>query len=126
VVTRAEARTSVDLKVVHRVDLRVVRKVDLKADLNVKAVPKAVPKVVLSVDLKVWADKARAQVETRAVKARVQEWVLRAEVDLQACKVVIRDAVEALVLATLAVAEAKAATREAPLVAVKVVCNPFI
>jgi len=115
VATLVEARTQVDLKV-HKVALKVAH----------KAVLRVVHKAVLSAVLKAWADKARAQVELRAVKARVQEWVLQAEVDLQACKVVIKAVAEALAQVTPDVVEAKVATRVAPLVVAKVVCDPFI
>lgn len=107
--TWAEARTQVDLRVhkaAHKAVLRVVHK------------------AVLSAVLKAWADKARAQVELRAVKARVQEWVLQA--DLQACKVVIKAVAEAVVPGTPDVVEAKTPTRVAPLVVARVVCDPFI
>ena len=114
--TLVEVRTQVDLKV-HKVVLKVHKVLH-------KAVLRVVHKADLSVVLKAWADKARAQVELRAVKARVQEWVLK--VDLQACKVVIKAVAEALALVTLDVVEVKIATRVVPLVVARVVCDPFI
>jgi hypothetical protein len=116
VATLVEARTQVDLRV-HKVVLKVLKVVH-------KAVLRVVHKADLSVVLKAWADKARAQVELRAVKARVQEWVLK--VDLQACKVVIKAVAEALALVTPDVVEVKIATRVAPHVVARVVCDPFI
>ena len=114
--TLVEARTQVDLRV-HKVVLKAHKVVH-------KAVLRVVHKADLSVVLKAWADKARAQVELRAVKARVQEWVLK--VDLQACKVVIKAVAEALALVTPDVVEVKIATRVAPHVVARVVCDPFI
>jgi len=118
VATLVEVRTQVDLRV-HKVVLKVHKVVH-------KAVLRVVHKADLSVVLKAWADKARAQVELRAVKARVREWVLQAEVDLQACKVVIKAVAEALAQVTPDVVAAKVATRVAPPVVARVVCDPFI